>query len=178
MERIEPGDLVLLRRLPEAWDTALAGARQAGHGSELAALGALVDPDAALPDPAPPAGSYRCRTIKIGAQGDLLEYIAYSWFECDISDGPRGTLRFEKTTGSQRQEGYLYPDNDRRMVFLGALALGGQETAAPEYGEQPERDVAAVLERVGRERWRLVEPWPEYESIIVLLEIVPRSHGG
>jgi hypothetical protein len=170
---IEPDDRDRLRRLPEAWTTALAQARESDHATELAALGALAEPGAAMPDPAPPPGRYRCRTIKIGAQGDLLDYVAYSWFTCEIADRPDGTMRLHKLTGSQRQQGTLYPDTDRRLVFLGALALGSEETAAPAYGADRERNVIGVMERVGPARWRLVQPWPRFETNLDLLEIEP-----
>jgi hypothetical protein len=170
---ITPNDLDRLRRLPEAWTTALAQARQSSHGPELAALGALADPGAALPDPAPPPGRYRCRTIKIGSQGDLLDYIAYSWFVCEIASRPDGTLHLDKLSGSQRQQGTLYSDSDRRLVFLGALALGYDEDAAPAYGADRERDVVGVMERIAPARWRLVQPWPHFETNLDLLEIAP-----
>lgn len=170
---ITPADADRLRRLPEAWSTALAQARQAGHDRDIAALGVLADPGAALPDAAPPPGRYRCRTIKMGAQGDLLDYIAYSWFACEITAREDDTLRLDKLTGSQRQQGTLYPETDRRLVFLGALALGSSESAAPAYGADRERDVVGVLERVGPERWRLVQPWPRYETNLDLLEMQP-----
>lgn len=62
---------------------------------------------------------------------------------------------------------------DRRLVFLGALALGSEETTAPAYGADRERDVVGVMERVAPERWRLVQPWPRFETNLDLLEIVP-----
>ena len=170
---ITPADHDRLRRLPEAWSTALAQARRAGHDADLAALGALADPGAALPHAAPPLGRYRCRTIKLGAQGDLLDYIAYSWFTCEITAGEDGVLRLDKMSGSQRQQGTLYPETDRRLVFLGALALGSTESAAPAYSIDRERDVVGVLERVGPERWRLVQPWPRFETNLDLLELRP-----
>ena len=52
----------------KAWVKALAKARPR-HQAQIAAEGPLLDPDAALPDPAPPTGDYRCRTIKLGARG-------------------------------------------------------------------------------------------------------------
>ncbi len=161
-----------LDRLQEAWSRALQQARAAGHGDELDALGVLADPAAALPDPAPSPGRYRCRTIKIGSQGGTLAYVAYGWFDCDILESVDG-LRLNKRTGSQRQGGTLYSDGAERLVFLGSLALGSSESEAPPYGAERDRNVVGVLERVGPDRWRLVQPWPYYESILDLLELVP-----
>lgn len=167
---ILPEDHDRLRRLPEAWSTALAQARDEGYSSEVEGLGALADPDAALPDPAPPPGRYRCRTIKIGSPGSLLAFVAYSWFECEVSRSG-GALRLDKLTGSQRQHGTLYPDSDGRLVFLGTLALGSDETRAPAYGAMHDRNVVGVLQRFAPGRWRLVQPWPHFESVLDLLEL-------
>lgn len=170
---IVPDDHDRLGRLPDAWTTAFAQARDAGYGPQIAALGALADPDAALPDPAPPPGRYRCRTIKIGSRSGTLAYVAYDWFECEITH-PAGAMRLDKLTGSQRQHGNLYPDSDRRLVFLGTLALGYNETTAPAYGADRERNVVGVMERFGPARWRLVQPWPHFESNLDLLEFEPQ----
>ncbi|MEA3002382.1 MAG: hypothetical protein QOH81_1170, partial [Sphingomonadales bacterium] len=71
-----------LRDWRKAWVAALDQARP-GHEREIAAGGRLLDPDAALPDPAPPPGDYRCRTIKLGAQGGgTIDYIAHPAFRC------------------------------------------------------------------------------------------------
>lgn len=174
---ILPEDQDRLQRLPEAWTTALAQARDEGYGSEIEALGALADPDAALPDPAPPPGRYRCRTIKIGSPGSLLAFVAYSWFECEVSRSD-GALRLDKLTGSQRQHGVLYPDSDRRLVFLGTLALGSDETRAPAYGAMHDRNVVGVMQRFASGRWRLVQPWPHFESVLDLLELEPLERRG
>ena len=172
MAAITPEDRERLERLPEAWSIALEQARAAGYADDVAALGALADPDAALSDPAPPAGRYRCRTIKMGAQGSTLAFVAYGWFECEIPFS-EGGLRLVKRTGSQRQSGALYSDSEERLVFLGSLALGSSESAAPPYGDDRERNVVGLLERIGPDRWRLVQPWPRYESVLDMLELVP-----
>ena len=170
---MEPEDQDRLRRLPEAWTTALDQAKDGGHADELASLGALADPGAALPDPAPPPGRYRCRTIKIGSPGGTLAFVAYGWFDCEIT--PAGdALRLDKLTGSQRQHGTLYPYTDRRLAFVGTLALGAGETVAPAYGADRERNVVGVVERFAAARWRLVQPWPHFESNLDLLELEPR----
>ena len=142
------------------------------HAADLAAAGALVEPDAALLRPEPPAGEYRCRTIKIGAQeGAVLDWVAYPEFRCQIGrDGE--TLSFTRLGGSQRPVGHIYPDGARRMIFLGSLQLG-DERQVLRYGSDSDRDMAGILERVGDRRWRLVFPRPTFESIIDVIELVP-----
>ena len=161
-----------LREWRSTWIEALREARAAGHSSEIAREGVLLHPDAALLRPAPPVGDYRCRVIKVGGQGDLLDYIAYPAFRCRIRPERGGRLSFVKLTGSQRPIGMIYPDATRRMVFLGTLQLG-DERRSLRYGVDPERDMAGIVERIGERRWRLVFPRPTFESIVDVLELVP-----
>lgn len=161
-----------LREWRRAWIEGLREARSAGHGAEVAREGALLHPDAALLNPAPPVGNYRCRTIKMGGQTEsLLDWVAYPGFRCRISMRG-GALTFTKLTGSQRPVGRLYPASERRMVFLGALQLGDERQVLG-YGTDSQRDMAGHLERVGDNRWRLVMPRPTFESIIDVIELVP-----
>lgn len=161
------------QRLDAAWSLALQQARRQRGSGDLASTGELIDPDAARPSVAPPAGDYRCRTVKLGSQGgeDGLGYVVYGWFDCRIEKTPNG-LKFSKLTGSQRPAGLLFPENDRRMVLLGSLSLA-DEPAANSYGQSPDRDLIATLERIGDRRWRLVLPWPRYESNLDLIELIP-----
>jgi len=165
------------QRRDAAWTLALQQAgRQRGSG-DLNSLGDLIDPRAGRADVAPPPGNYRCRTVKLGSQGgeDGLGDVIYGWFACRIEQTSRG-LKFTKLTGSQRPSGLLFPENDRHMLLLGSMALA-QEPAANSYGRNPDRDMVAVLERIGEARWRLVLPWPQYESNLDLIELVPASGG-
>lgn len=169
-----PHDRERVREWRTAWTKALKQARAAGHGAEIAAEGALLVPDAALDGVTPPAGDYRCRTIKIGAKSPgLLEYIAYPAFSCRVGAGD-GIRDFVKLTGSQRPVGRLFVENDRRMVFLGTLQLG-DERGTLRYGHDVERAMAGVLERVGERRWRLVFPYPHHESVVDVLELIPQD---
>lgn len=166
------------RRVAAAWTLALQQARRQPGSGDLNALGELIQPQAARPGVAPPPGGYRCRTVKLGSQGgeDGLGYVVYGWFACRIEQTPQG-LKFSKLTGSQRPSGLLFPEDDRHMVMLGSMALA-QEPAASTYGRNPERDLVAVLERIGEARWRLVLPWPQNESNLDLIELVPGRGPG
>lgn len=172
---ITPADRDRYQRRAAAWTLALEQARRQGGSGDLAGLGDLIDPNAARADVAPPPGAYRCRTVKLGSQGDEggLGYVVYGWFACRIEQ-TAGGLKLTKRTGSQRPAGLLFPENDREMVFLGSMALAS-EPAARSYGQRPQRDIVAVLERIGEARWRLVTPWPATESNLDLLELVPAA---
>ncbi|HTI30499.1 MAG TPA: DUF4893 domain-containing protein [Sphingomonas sp.] len=156
------------------WRTAfvrgIAQARATGHSAEIDAEGALLQPDAALDGPALTDGRYKCRVIKLGTQSaGLLPYIAYPPFDCTVAGN-----QLAKLNGSQRQAGTIYPDTARRMIFLGTLALGDETMARP-YGVDPERDIFGTIERIGPNRWRLVMPYPRYESLVDVLELVPAA---
>jgi hypothetical protein len=160
-------------RIDAAWSLALEQARRQRGSGDLGSLGELIDPDAARPGVTPPVGDYRCRTVKLGSQGGEggLGYVVYGWFGCRIEQTPNG-LKFVKLTGSQRPAGLLFPEDDRRMILLGSMSLAS-EPAANSYGARPDRDLVAVLERIGERRWRLVIPWPQNESNLDLIELVP-----
>lgn len=160
-------------RRDAAWSLALQQARRQTGSGDLRALGDLIDPDIGHAPVVPPPGDYRCRTVKLGSQGGEqgLGHVVYGWFACRIERTPRG-LKFSKLTGSQRPGGLLFPENDRQMILLGSLALA-EEPAANSYGLRPDRDLIAVLERIGDRRWRLVLPWPRAESNLDVIELIP-----
>lgn len=160
-------------RRDAAWSLALQQARRQTGSGDLAGVGDLIEPRAARAPVAPPPGDYRCRTVKLGSQGGEagLGYVVYGWFACRIERTPNG-LKFSKLTGSQRPSGLLFPEDDRQMVMLGSMALAA-EPPANSYGQRPDRDMVAVLERIGDRRWRLVIPWPQVESNLDVIELVP-----
>lgn len=172
---ITPDDLDRLELVDQAWSRALDQARRLGGSGDFAGLGALTDPRAALSDPAPPPGDYACRTVKIGQQGEeaSLGYVVYGWFTCRIEQTPQG-LRLVKLTGSQRPSGLLFPEDGQGMVFLGSVSMD-REPRATSYGLDDARDFAGRFERIGPQRWRLVVPFPEYESILDVIELVPAA---
>jgi hypothetical protein len=162
-----------LRTWRKAWDEALPAARTANPGA-IATDVDLYDPDRALAGAAIPPGDYRCRTVKLGAQGSgNRAYTPYPWFECRVAD--EGEVRsLHKLTGSQRPTGLLFRDTDSRAIFLGTLVLG-DETSPLRYGIDATRDMAGYVDRIGPKRWRLVFPYPRFESLLDVTEIVPAS---
>ena len=164
-------DRARIRHWRDAWTEAL-GQAQPAHAAAIAREGPLLDPDAALPDPRLPAGDYRCRMIKLGAQvAGHSVFTAYEPRPCRI--GAEGTrLHLTILDGPQRPIGILFPDAGRRMIFLGTLQLG-DEALAYRYSRDRERDMIGLIERIGDDRWRLVLPRPHFESLLDVIELVP-----
>jgi hypothetical protein len=107
----------------------------------------------------------------MGAKSEgLLDYVSYPAFRCRIEAGEH--QRFTKLTGSQRHVGLIYPGDQLRQVFLGTLVLG-DETEAYRYGRDRERDLAGWVERIGDNRWRILLPYPHFESTLDVIELVP-----
>jgi hypothetical protein len=163
-----------LRDWRKAFVKALDQARVAGHTADVAKEGALLEPDAALGPVPIPNGRYKCRAIKLGAKSPgMPSYIDFPSFDCVISQ-EKELQRFFKLTGSQRQAGKIFPADPLRQVFLGTLVLG-DETRAYRYGGDQYRDLAGWVERIGVNRWRLILPYPHYESTLEVLELVPEN---
>ena len=171
-ELATPDDRRRLRGWRSAWMAALPAARAGGGGVAIAADPALFDPDRALRDPTPPPGLYGCRTIKLGTQGGGPTFVAYGRFRCRVWENGR----FSKLDGSQRPVGSIYPDTTGRAVFLGVLMLG-DERKPIRYGRDRERDMVGVVERIGPARWRMVFPYPRFESLVDVIELVPDKVG-
>lgn len=163
-----------LRDWRAAFVQALGQARASGHAPAIAAEGVLLDPDAALGGGPIPNGAYRCRVIKLGAKSPgMLDYVSYPAFACRVQQ-ERNLQGFAKLTGSQRPVGLIFPGDALRQVFLGTLMLG-DEVRAMQYGNDPDRDVAAFVERIGPARWRMVMPRPAFESTLDVIELVPAN---
>ena len=161
-----------LARLGLAWQEALQEA-QRGFAREIEQEGALLRPRAPLPRPAPTPGSYNCRLIKLGrATARAVAFERFKPFFCYV-EVEGDLLTIVKQTGSQRPAGRLWED-DRpdRLIFLGSLALGSEDQPLA-YGEDPKRDMAGVLERIGPFKWRLVIPWPQSTSKLDVFELTP-----
>lgn len=159
-------------RLGLAWQSALQEAERR-NAREVRAEGALLDPRGALPRPAPTPGSYNCRLVKLGRAGERgPAFEKFKPFFCYVQVEEE-LLTIVKQTGSQRPAGRLWEDDrEDRLIFLGSLALGNEDQPLA-YGEDPKRDMAGVLERIGPFQWRLVIPWPQGTSKLDVFELTP-----
>jgi hypothetical protein len=161
-----------LSRLGLAWQEALAEASKT-NPADVRREGKLLQPKSALPRPEPTPGSYNCRLIKLGkATPKTRAFESFKPFFCyvEVQDNQ---LTIVKQTGSQRPVGLLWEDDTpTRLIFLGSLALG-EETTPLAYGDDPKRNMAGVLERIGPFRWRFVIPWPKSTSKLDVLELTP-----
>ncbi len=161
-----------LRSWRTAWLDAVGRARAGGAGRDLAAEGALFDPDIALVDAMPPEGDYRCRVFKLGAKrAGERDFVAYPADVCRVT-AEGDMVSFHKAGGAQRPVGLFFPDEGKRAVFLGTLLLG-DETRALMYGRDRTRDMAGFVDRVSERRWRIVLPLPAFESTLEVIELVP-----
>lgn len=167
------GDADRIARVAAAWSAGLAELKKANIVSAVREEGVLLDPKAALARPAPTPGSYECRLVKIGAEAKGKPALEkFKPFFCYVEvEGDLFTI--VKQTGSERPAGRLWADDEpTRMVFLGSLALGSEDEVKA-YGDDPKRDMAGVLERVGPFRWRLVIPWPRDGAKLDVFELTP-----
>ncbi len=161
-----------LRGWRGAWVDALAEV----DPREIAKEPQLFDPDRSLADALPPPGAYRCRTFKLGARGGIgPTFAASTAFACRIDANDDGdVVSLVKLDGSQRPVGTIYADTDSRAVFLGTMELG-DEKRPMRYGRDASRDMAGLIERIGTRRWRVVLPYPRFESVLDVVELVPAS---
>ena len=163
-----------LRDWRDSFVAAVDQAEKGGRAADLAREGALVEPDAALPDAAPPAGAYRCRWVKLGAQDKARPpFLTFEPMPCRLDPAGKG-LTFQMLAGPQRAVGRILPDVNRRMVFLGTLQIG-DERGTIRYGDDLQRDLAGFVERVGERRWRIILPAPHFESLLDVIELVPAA---
>jgi len=161
-------DAAALDGLAARWQQALAAARAAGGARRIAAEGALLSANAALPRAAPAPGSYRCRYVRPGGSKWAGSAPGFCYIGVEA-----GQLSLATELRGLRLGGYLWELRDGRgLIFLGAPVASGR--IAPAYGENPGRDVAGRLERIGEFRYRLVLPDPAAGLTIVELIAAPR----
>ena len=166
-------DINRIRRVATGWAAGLSEVRAAGASGEMKAEGKLLDPDAGLPRPAPTPGIYNCRMLKLGREKPRAPaFEKFKPFFCHVGVD-RQTFTIIKLTGSQRPAGRMWEDdNPNRLIVLGSLGLGNEEEVL-NYGDDPRRDMAGIFERIGNFRWRLVIPYPQSGSKLLVFELTP-----
>lgn len=89
-------------------------------------------------------GDWKCRST----QADQYGIYRYPNFQCRIRRTDQG-LFLEKTSGSQRVSGYLFPEGAERYVFLGGATVNDEPQVAfsglVAHGAPAESDVVALL---------------------------------
>lgn len=160
-----------LRNWRDAWVKALTMVRATPEGrARLAADPALFDPDRVIQGAALRPGVYRCRVHRLGGVGQgTRPLLTGGWTGCRVDED--GMVRHFVTDGRQRASGNLFDSTDSRTIFLGTLALGDEDRPI-RYGRDRQRDMAGVVERIGDARWRLVLPFPGFQSTLDVMEIV------
>ena len=160
-----------MRHVRDALVAGLARA-QVADPAGVAAAGALLQPDAGLENAALAPGRYRCRLYKMGANGAAArDFTVYPTGECQVQM-QGSVLVFAALDGVQRPVGTLFGDSHSRGVFLGTLLLR-DESVPLTYGIDAARDIAGAVERVGERRWRIVMPYPAFQSVVDVMEITP-----
>lgn len=160
-----------LRKWRDAWEEALPLAK-AANPAVIAGDPTLFDPDRALGDAMPPAGSYRCRTYKLGGAGTAVSPLTIGdWQPCTLTQVGE-VLHFRVSGGVQRAEGNIFPETKARVIFIGTLEIG-DESAPLRYGIDNARDLLGYGEQIEARRWRFVMPYPRFESKLDVVEMVP-----
>jgi hypothetical protein len=161
-----------LAKLGEAKQKGLAEAHAGTGSGDASAIDSALGAESHAPSAGEIAGSWRCRTIKLGG---ITPYVVYSWFNCRITRHGGG-LFFEKTSGSQRTSGFLYP-GDGGFVYLGASSVTGEPQhvysgngASGGAAATPD-DQIGLLTAMSAHHARLEMPYPVLESTFDVIEL-------
>jgi hypothetical protein len=162
-------DVERLTNWKAAFEQARKEAEAAGYAADIEKGGVLYKTDVAKSNPQIPAGFYNCSVTKLG--GGFVQFIQYPVFRCQVTfEG--GRRQFVKLSGSQRPVGYIYKKDNKQSVFLGTIVLG-DEAKLVTYGQMEERNEAGLIERIGAKRWRIIFPFPYYESTMDVIDLTP-----
>lgn len=166
-EAASPYDVERIDQNDAAYAAALKVAREAGTADDQTELLTVLSD---LPQPIAAeelAGDWECRTIRIGGEPAGLRI--YGWWRCQIAELSGGLL-LEKLTGSELSSGYLFPEGDTRMVYLGHRHGRNEPAASYDGPAGPEGDVPenpddpGILTQRGPDRLLLVKPRPTIEA--------------
>ena len=148
----EPEDVALIDSLSSIWTRTLSAARLRGR-AVIATEGVLLSPDGVLDHPQLSPGSYTCRAVRL----DSVSARAFPPQFCFVMGEADGRLSFNKQTGSDLPNGWLFPDGGTRYVFLGAQQRRPGENSLGYRTDRP-ADRVGTIERIGPFRWRLAMP--------------------
>ena len=189
-ENASPAEIDRLNQLPQIRDAAVADAQQRssreperseglgvrplknGEGrGDWRVISRVMGPEARTIPANVLAGNWRCRQLKLGLMSSYMVYDR--WFTCSIRP-TRGGLLLEKTNGSQRFAGWLYPEQGA-WVYLGASSVAGEPRhhysgASPALGAAvtPD-DQIGLLTGIGDNHLRLEIPAVQ-ESLLDVVE--------
>ncbi|HEX3674250.1 MAG TPA: DUF4893 domain-containing protein [Rhizomicrobium sp.] len=169
-ETASQADQDRISRIEEAKAKALG---EAAAGPDMAVIHSVIDPAAMPTSEGALTGAWRCRTIKMGG---ITPSVVYAWFNCRIADRG-GHLFFQKVTGSQRTQGWLYPNGDGTFVYLGASSVGPEKphtysgNGATAGASATPDDQIGVLSAIGDRHARIEMPYPLQESTFDVLEL-------
>lgn len=179
IEEVEPWrgvasarDSAVLDGLDRRWSDALAAGRAANLSRRIAAEGPLLVPGARLARAAPAPGAYRCRYVRPGGRRWASSAQGYCYVGVEA-----GQLSLATELRGLRVGGYLWElKGGERLVFLGGAVPAGARTARA-YGEDPSRDTAGLVERIGDFRYRLILPEPSPGAGFTVVEMIaaPRT---
>jgi hypothetical protein len=136
--------------------------------------GDLLVPDAGMQSVGLTSGRYHCRVIKLGSVvAGVAAFTPYPAFDCLVNDEGE-VSSFAKVGGSQRPVGLMFDDGEYRKIFLGTM-MYADETRPLEYGRDETRDMAGAVQRIGEKRWRMILPYPRFESVMDVVELTPAT---
>jgi hypothetical protein len=164
-------DLERLDQLPQIRAAALDQARSGRGEGDARVISNVMAPDGRGIPARALMGNWRCRQIKLGG---ISSYMVYSaWFTCSVR-AHNGGLMLQKTNGTQRFQGALYPQNGS-WVYLGASSAKGEgwhtysgNTAALGAAVTPD-DQIGILTGIGDNHLRLEIPAVQ-ESLLDVVE--------
>jgi hypothetical protein len=161
------------QRLSQLQESKDKGMQEASSGPDMATINAVLGPHANPISESEAAGSWRCRTIKLGG---MTPSKVYGWFNCRVAHRGGG-LYLEKLSGSDRVNGYLYPDQSGGLVLLGANTVKGEPerhysgNGASVGASATPDDAVGVMTSIGPGHARVEFPYPVQESTFDVLEL-------
>lgn len=132
---------------------ALPNEEDAKNNEAVSAEGLRLSREAltTAPLPLPPAGELAGKWRVRAVDGSDLGVFLYPFFEARIKNGAHpGELVFEKTTGSQRRAGVLFPaETPGTLVFLGGKATDYEGSLVYSRLADPKSDTPASSDSAG-----------------------------